>query len=77
MADPLNTLGFVSWGLLGEAEGVGERIYILDLGIAAEIQELVALVDLQSLAIEVGIEDIAVSVDLEEDAVGVEIKGGS
>jgi len=79
MPDPLNTLGFVSWGLLGsaEGEGTGETVYILDLGIDVELQEAEAEVALQELIAEVVVDTLEIAVELEEDLVGVEIKGGS
>jgi len=40
MSDPLNTLGFVSWGLLGSGEGVEATVLIQDLDLEISLTEI-------------------------------------
>ena len=79
MADPVNALGFCSWGLLGAVEGgegPGETIYVLDLGVDVEMQEPEVDVDLQLIAIDVAVDELAVTVELEDEEVLVETRIG-
>jgi hypothetical protein len=75
MADPLNTLGFVSWGLLGEGTAA-EKVYVLDMEVevAREDQEIgVEVEDLQSISM--GLDDQGVSVVVSDEiSIGVEME---
>lgn len=76
MADLLNTLGFLSWGLLGsaEGEGSGDTVYILDLGIEIAVEEpevLISMQDLKALAI---IEGCDIAVTVEEEGVSITVE---
>jgi hypothetical protein len=76
MADALNTLGFVSWGLLGSAEdgeGTGETIYILDLGVDVELQEASVEVAMEEFSVEAELTEIVAEVEAENEEVAVEI----
>jgi hypothetical protein len=82
MADPLNTLGFLSWGLLGSGEGEGETIYVLDLGVAVAMDDLVIGMEMepvQALAMEfdapninVDTEAINMIIEMEDEIISSE-----
>jgi hypothetical protein len=40
MSDSLNTLGFVSWGLLGSGDGVEATVLIQDLDLEISLTEI-------------------------------------
>lgn len=69
MADLLNTVGFVSWGLLGSGD---EKVYVLDLGVQAMIDDIDVDVKVEDVSVTTTIEEVQVSVELEQD-VDVEI----
>lgn len=63
MTDQLNTLGFLSWGLLGSAEG--KIIYVLDMPVEVEMGGLNAEIELIDLEVVAEITELIMTVDLE------------
>jgi hypothetical protein len=67
MSDPLNTLGFVSWGLLGAGEGVEATVLIQDLDLAITLTEtLDCAVESAVLAVNINTDRVLeISVEVE------------
>lgn len=67
MSDPLNTLGFLSWGLLGSGEGVEATVLIQDLDLAITLVEtLECSLESPILAVNINVDrvlDISVEVE--------------
>jgi hypothetical protein len=75
MADPLNTLSFVSWGLLGSAEGggePGETIYVTEMPINVELLTMDVGVNVETPEIAVSVPSIEIGVVVEDIEVEVE-----
>jgi hypothetical protein len=67
MSDPLNTLGFLSWGLLGSGDGVEAVILIQDLDLAISlIETLECSLESPVLAVNINVDRILdISVEVE------------
>ena len=77
MADPLNTLGFVSWGLLGSAEGgegPGETIYVLDMPVEVEMVSMDVEIEIAGPEVEADTSDLSAAVEVDGPEVAVELE---